>query len=170
MRAAATNTRLNQYHTRAATTTSRRQFLPIAHGFPIPTAILLGLLIAPSQRSVLVRADYRTTSSQASMTRELDPEGFDPVADTVGPGIYSGKVKRDEDGNIVFGRQYQNHNPVPGPVYGTCGTPSATTPTSCAGTRTKAHTGAQGFAFLPSIHAHILRQCTAGRVCNACCL
>ncbi|KAG2435793.1 hypothetical protein HXX76_006989 [Chlamydomonas incerta] len=46
-----------------------------------------------------------------------DPEGFDPVADTVGPGIYSGKVKRDEQGNVVLGKQYQNHNKVPGPVY-----------------------------------------------------
>jgi hypothetical protein len=47
----------------------------------------------------------------------MDPEGFDPVRDTVGPGIYSGKVLKDERGNIVIGRQYQNHNPYPGPVY-----------------------------------------------------
>jgi hypothetical protein len=47
----------------------------------------------------------------------MDPEGFDAVADTVGPGIYGGKVKRDEHGQVVMGRQYQNHNPTPGPVY-----------------------------------------------------
>lgn len=34
------------------------------------------------------------------------------------PGIYSGKVKRDEQGNVVWGKQYQNHNKAPGPVYG----------------------------------------------------
>jgi hypothetical protein len=46
-----------------------------------------------------------------------DSEGFDPYADSVGPGIYGGSVKRDADGQIVIGRQYQNHNPRPGPVY-----------------------------------------------------
>jgi hypothetical protein len=35
----------------------------------------------------------------------------------VGPGIYGGRVKRDEKGNVIIGRQYQNHNPTPGPVY-----------------------------------------------------
>jgi hypothetical protein len=44
-------------------------------------------------------------------------EGFDPYADTVGPGIYGGSVERDESGNVVIGRQYQNHNSRPGPVY-----------------------------------------------------
>ena len=46
-----------------------------------------------------------------------DPEGFDPYADTVGPGIYGGSVKRDEMGEIIIGQQYQNHNNRPGPVY-----------------------------------------------------
>jgi len=47
-----------------------------------------------------------------------DPEGFDPYADTVGPGIYGGLVKRDSlTGEVIFGKQYQNHNPLPGPVY-----------------------------------------------------
>jgi len=49
---------------------------------------------------------------------ETDPEGFDPYADTVGPGIYGGKVKRDPaSGKVLLGQQYQNHNPRPGPVY-----------------------------------------------------
>uniref|UniRef100_A0A7S4W6Z4 Uncharacterized protein n=1 Tax=Alexandrium monilatum TaxID=311494 RepID=A0A7S4W6Z4_9DINO len=49
---------------------------------------------------------------------ETDNEGFDPYADTVGPGIYGGIVKRDPaTGEVVVGRQYQNHNPRPGPVY-----------------------------------------------------
>lgn len=49
---------------------------------------------------------------------QTDNEGFDPYADTVGPGIYGGIVKRDPStGDVVIGRQYQNHNPRPGPVY-----------------------------------------------------
>ncbi|GAX11066.1 hypothetical protein FisN_2Lh603 [Fistulifera solaris] len=48
---------------------------------------------------------------------ETNPEGFDPYADTVGPGIYGGSVERYEDGTIVIGQQYQNHNHRLGPVY-----------------------------------------------------
>lgn len=48
---------------------------------------------------------------------KTDNEGFDPYADSVGPGIYGGRVQRDDAGNVVVGRQYQNHNPTPGPVY-----------------------------------------------------
>jgi len=49
---------------------------------------------------------------------QTDQDGFDPYADTVGPGIYGGSVKRDATtGEIIIGRQYQNHNSVPGPVY-----------------------------------------------------
>jgi hypothetical protein len=48
---------------------------------------------------------------------QTDPEGFDPYADTVGPGIYGGSVQRDAGGNVVIGQQYQNHNNRPGPVY-----------------------------------------------------
>ncbi|KAL7490387.1 hypothetical protein ACHAWX_000252 [Stephanocyclus meneghinianus] len=47
-----------------------------------------------------------------------DPQGFDPYHDTVGPGIYGGIVRRHPaSGQILLGRQYQNHNPKPGPVY-----------------------------------------------------
>ena len=46
-----------------------------------------------------------------------DKEGFDPYADSVGAGIYGGIVKRSDSGEVVIGRQYQNHNPRPGPVY-----------------------------------------------------
>lgn len=48
---------------------------------------------------------------------QTDREGFDPYADRVGPGIYGGHVKRDECGRVIYGEQYQNHNPRPGPVY-----------------------------------------------------
>lgn len=47
-----------------------------------------------------------------------DDEGFDPYADSVGAGIYGGRVKRRaSDGAVVIGAQYQNHNSRPGPVY-----------------------------------------------------
>jgi ankyrin repeat protein len=47
-----------------------------------------------------------------------DSDGFDPYADSVGAGIYSGTVKRrPSDGGVVIGEQYQNHNKKPGPVY-----------------------------------------------------
>lgn len=48
---------------------------------------------------------------------QTNPEGFDPYADTVGPGIYGGSVERNTDGTILIGEQYQNHNHRPGPVY-----------------------------------------------------
>jgi len=51
------------------------------------------------------------------MPGKTDDEGFDPYADTVGPGIYGGIVQRGPDGEVVIGQQYQNHNPRPGPVY-----------------------------------------------------
>ena len=47
----------------------------------------------------------------------LSREGFDPYADTVGPGIYGGVVKRDAEGGVVKGAQFQGHNSRPGPVY-----------------------------------------------------
>ena len=56
-----------------------------------------------------------------------DSEGFDPYRDTVGAGIYSGTVQRDEYGAVVIGKQYQNHNSRPGPVYSGGGyTPTST--------------------------------------------
>ena len=48
---------------------------------------------------------------------KTDADGFDPYADSVGAGIYSGTVQRAADGSVVIGRQYQGHNPRPGPVY-----------------------------------------------------
>merc|ERR1711978_783363 len=51
------------------------------------------------------------------MPGKTDQEGFDPYRHTVGPGIYGGIVKRDENGEVVIGKQYQNHNSRPGPVY-----------------------------------------------------
>lgn len=57
---------------------------------------------------------------------KTDCEGFDPYRDSVGPGIYGGIVKRDGRGDIIIGKQYQNHNSRPGPAYAGGGyTPSA---------------------------------------------
>jgi len=44
-------------------------------------------------------------------------EGLDAESDSVGPGIYGGKVERDAHGEIVTGQQFEEHNPLPGPVY-----------------------------------------------------
>jgi len=48
---------------------------------------------------------------------KTDADGFDPYADTVGPGIYGGSVQRDPNNEVLIGDQYQNHNHLPGPVY-----------------------------------------------------
>ncbi|KAG8458557.1 hypothetical protein KFE25_003092 [Diacronema lutheri] len=44
-------------------------------------------------------------------------EGLDAEGDAVGPGIFGGNVQRASDGTIVIGRQYEDHNSLPGPVY-----------------------------------------------------
>eukprot|EP00967_Tisochrysis_lutea_P105541 scaffold161006_cov29-Tisochrysis_lutea.AAC.1 len=44
-------------------------------------------------------------------------EGLDAESDSVGPGIYGGNVLRDESGRIVIGKQFEEHNALPGPVY-----------------------------------------------------
>jgi len=72
-------------------------------------------------RSDGVRIDFDPYASGMAEKYGLkgltDPEGFDPYADTVGPGIYGGSVLRDDEGRVVIGKQYQNHNSRPGPVY-----------------------------------------------------
>ena len=40
---------------------------------------------------------------------DVCPQGFDPYADSVGPGIYGGVVKRDAEGELVIGEQYQGN-------------------------------------------------------------
>mmetsp|Transcript_17396 Transcript_17396/g.49801 ORF Transcript_17396/g.49801 Transcript_17396/m.49801 type:complete len:250 (+) Transcript_17396:97-846(+) len=57
-------------------------------------------------------------AEQYGLPGSTDSDGFDPYADTVGPGIYGGSVKRDpKTGEVEIGRQYQDHNSRPGPVY-----------------------------------------------------
>ena len=51
-----------------------------------------------------------------------------------------GIVKRDAEGNVVIGRQYQDHNPLPGPVYAGGGyTPMAQALYSGEEERVRAH-------------------------------
>ena len=68
-----------------------------------------------------VKIDYdpyaKGMAEKYGLPGNTDNEGFDPYADSVGAGIYGGCVKRDNEGNIVIGEQYQNHNNRPGPVY-----------------------------------------------------
>jgi hypothetical protein len=44
-------------------------------------------------------------------------EGLDAESDSVGPGIYGGRVERTAAGEVVIGQQYEAHNSLPGPVY-----------------------------------------------------
>ena len=46
----------------------------------------------------------------------LGIEGLEVESDSVGPGIYGGRVVV-EDGEVVIGKQYEEHNALPGPVY-----------------------------------------------------
>jgi hypothetical protein len=94
------------------------------------TAVILELAIAMSTVRSDSREHYRKDgvriqhdpfspelAAKYGMPGETDDEGFNQYADTVGPGIYGGIVKRDEEGRVVIGKQYQNHNSRPGPVY-----------------------------------------------------
>ena len=44
-------------------------------------------------------------------------EGHDAESDAVGPGIYGGRVEVNARGDVVIGQQFEEHNPIPGPVY-----------------------------------------------------
>ena len=51
--------------------------------------------------------DYCQMVEKYGAPGNTDSEGFDPYSDSVGPGIYGGRVKRDQHGEIVIGKQYQ---------------------------------------------------------------
>merc|ERR1711924_19797 len=103
-------------------------------------------------------------AEQYGMPGETDDEGFDPYKDTVGPGIYGGIVKRDpETGEVVIGRQYQDHNPRPGPVYAGGGY----TPTTKA-----VHAGEPALKKLLDKYPHLVNDVSTGGAtrftCAAC--
>merc|ERR1719331_488222 len=91
---------------------------------------------------------------QYGMPGATDDEGFDPYKDTVGPGIYGGIVKRDvHTGEVVIGRQYQDHNPRPGPVYAGGGY----TPTTVA-----LHKGSEALEGLLDKYPHLKDDVSTG--------
>ena len=51
------------------------------------------------------------------VVRRTVTDGLDEEADGVGPGIYGGRVVRDASGAVVIGQQFEDYNPIPGPVY-----------------------------------------------------
>merc|ERR1719502_2636088 len=84
---------------------------------------VIALVASPASTMAYYRADgVRIThdpyakgmAEKYGAPGNTDADGFDPYADTVGPGIYGGTVQRDESGRVVIGKQYQNHNPRPG--------------------------------------------------------
>merc|ERR1711871_1469997 len=60
-----------------------------------------------------------TTSLRKRRQRrfKMNLGGLETESDSVGPGIYGGHVERDAFGEIVIGKQFEEHNPLPGPVY-----------------------------------------------------
>ena len=76
---------------------------------PAAAAALAALLPAPARgaAAAAMGGGGGSVEQQYGRRGETDPEGFDPYADTVGPGIYGGRVKTDAEGNIFVGRQYQ---------------------------------------------------------------
>ena len=71
------------------------------------------LVCLPLGASPLLLSMYHKPGS----TRFAVTEGLDAEADAVGPGIYGGRVERDESGAVVIGQQYEEYNPIPGPLY-----------------------------------------------------
>ena len=99
---------------------------PLFFSNPRFPAVARSLAVEMSTQKDLYRADgvrigYNPYSPEMlekyGSPGATDSEGFNPYADSVGAGIYGGRVKRDENGEIVIGEQYQNHNSSPGPVY-----------------------------------------------------
>lgn len=71
------------------------------------------LVCLPLGASPLLLSMYQHRSSP----KRAVTEGLDAEADAVGPGIYGGRVERDEAGAVVIGQQYEEYNPIPGPLY-----------------------------------------------------
>ncbi|KAI9000344.1 ankyrin repeat-containing domain protein [Hyaloraphidium curvatum] len=87
------------------------------HLYALAIAATLLLSVGLVSRLALPGVRAPLAAARRHLAAMSDPEGFDPVADTVGAGIYSGKVKRDASGQVIIGEQYKRHNPHPGPVY-----------------------------------------------------
>ena len=106
---------------------------PCTRNLPVATLLLCQIAVPNGIRSARAMSQqeyYRSDgvrihhdpyapgmASKYGRPGETDADGFDPYADSVGPGIYGGRVRRDANGRVILGQQYQNHNPEPGPVY-----------------------------------------------------
>lgn len=71
----------------------------------ILAAVRVGPSISPVRTATAARCAARATV------------GLDAEADAVGPGIFGGRVERHPNGSVVIGRQLDDYNPLPGPVY-----------------------------------------------------
>ena len=84
----------------------------------VPKSVSGGAHYRPDGVKIMHDPHAEDMSKRYGEPGKTDHEGFDPYIDTVGAGIYSGICKRDPaTQNVYIGRQYQNHNPRPGPVY-----------------------------------------------------
>ena len=107
--------------TKATTTTAARRLPRLITAIAaLYSTRAAGVAMARRADGVVIQHDPTDPrlAAKYGLPGATDDEGFDPYADTVGPGIYGGIVRRDaETGKVIIGRQYQNHNPRPGPMY-----------------------------------------------------
>ena len=75
----------------------------------------LVLSAAPASTYRLARPSLGGRLRQFSRHVGLHAEGLDAESDSVGPGIYGGRVERDAaTGEIIIGKQFEEHNATPG--------------------------------------------------------
>jgi len=94
--------------TEAAIVADESSRIPVAERLLAPHSSpkIESLLSRVSARVPLLRsAAHLRGRAFITMPRSgrYDPDGFDPVADTVGAGIYSGNIKRNADGSVIIG-------------------------------------------------------------------
>ncbi|KAJ1626643.1 hypothetical protein T492DRAFT_1031245 [Pavlovales sp. CCMP2436] len=91
-------------------------------GMPLVSSHMVAVLLsagATPTAALLACAARGAVARGVSRTRchTLAVAGLDAESDGVGPGIYGGRVERYENGSVVIGRQFEDYNPLPGPVY-----------------------------------------------------
>ena len=96
--------------TEAAIVADESSRIPVAERLLAPHSSpkIESLLSRVSARVPLLRsAAHLRGRAFITMPRSgrYNPDGFDPVADTVGAGIYSGNIKRNADGSVIIGQK-----------------------------------------------------------------
>ena len=76
--------------------------------------VVRALLLAATQTMAL--SPLALHARRHAQPRASVSEGLDAESDSVGPGITVAATDRD-DGEVVIGQQFEEHNPLPGPVY-----------------------------------------------------